>query len=107
MDGSGSRGSTLPTRYAPYVPASGCRCARPIQLVRTGPLPNREFVRVLGRATHRPAFLPVPAVAFRLLFGEMAAVLLDGQRVVPRHLVEQGFTFQYPEAGAALRHLLA
>jgi uncharacterized protein (TIGR01777 family) len=71
------------------------------------PLPNRQFASVLGQVMRRPSWLPVPAVAFRLIFGEMATLLLDGQHQVPKRLVQSGFAFQYPTAEATLRNLLA
>ena len=55
---------------------------------------------------HRPAFVPVPAFAIRLLFGEMGTVVLDGQRVSAERLVGLGFRFRFPEAEAALMDLL-
>lgn len=63
---------------------------------------NRDFARALGRALHRPAVLPVPAVALRLAMGEASSVLLDGQRVQPDLLMQRGFRYQYPTLAAAL-----
>ena len=71
------------------------------------PLTNAEFGRVVGRVLGRPAWMPAPAFALRLALGEMATVVLDGQRAVPRRLLAMGFTFRFPEAEAALRDLLA
>jgi hypothetical protein len=71
------------------------------------PVRNREFTRALGTALHRPAVLPAPAFALKLLFGEMAGeMLLGGQRVLPVRAASEGFTFQYPTLGAALQHAL-
>jgi uncharacterized protein (TIGR01777 family) len=70
------------------------------------PLTNAEFGRAVGRVLGRPAWLPAPAFALRLALGEMATVVLDGQRVVPRRLLGMGFAFRFPEAEAALRDLL-
>lgn len=70
------------------------------------PLTNAEFSRTLGRVMRRPALIPTPALALRLLFGEMATVLLDGQRAVPRRLQQLGFTFKFPHAELALRDIL-
>jgi uncharacterized protein (TIGR01777 family) len=70
------------------------------------PLINADFGRALGRAMGRPSWIPVPGIAVRLLFGEMSTVVLDGQRVVPRHLLEMGFAFRFADAGPALRDLL-
>ena len=71
------------------------------------PVTNAEFTRQLGRTLRRPAFLPVPGLALRVLFGEMSEVLLSGQRVVPFAAEASGFRFSYPELNAALRDLLA
>ncbi|MGZ5440826.1 MAG: TIGR01777 family oxidoreductase [Thermoanaerobaculia bacterium] len=71
------------------------------------PVRNRDFTRALGRAMHRPAFLPAPAFALRIAFGEMAdEVLLGGQRVVPRRAEREGFRFEVPTLDASFaRHL--
>lgn len=72
------------------------------------PVPNREFTRALGRAIHRPAIMPIPAFALRIALGEMAdEILLGGQRVVPARAAAEGFTFDYPELDAALRHAVS
>jgi uncharacterized protein (TIGR01777 family) len=82
------------------------RARGPYNLVSPNPLTSVAFNRVLGRVLRRPAFLPVPAFALRLLAGEMSTVLLDGQRAVPRHLLGLGFAFRFPNAEEALRDLL-
>ena len=70
------------------------------------PVRNRDFTRALGRALHRPAFMPIPAFALRLVFGEMAnETLLGGQRVVPARAVREGFTFRYPAIEQAFAHI--
>jgi len=67
------------------------------------PVTNREFARALGRAMHRPAFMPAPGFALRLLLGEMAdALLLSGQNAVPAKAGRAGFTFRYPRVDDAL-----
>jgi uncharacterized protein (TIGR01777 family) len=63
---------------------------------------NRDFARALGRALHRPAFLPAPALALRLALGEVTDVLLESQRCVPQAALAAGFAFRFPELGAAL-----
>lgn len=70
------------------------------------PLTGRDFGRCIGRVMGRPAFLPVPAFAMRLAFGEVATVVLDGQRALPKRLLDLGFRFRFPDADAALRDLL-
>ena len=73
------------------------------------PVRNRDFARALGRALHRPAFMPTPAFALRLALGrEMAdEMLLGGQRVVPARAAAEGFTFAYAELDAALKHAVS
>ena len=81
----------------------------PLNATAPEPVRNREFARILGRVLRRPARLPAPAVALRLLLGrEMAgALLLSGARVLPRRTLASGFRFRFPELEGALRHLLA
>jgi uncharacterized protein (TIGR01777 family) len=69
------------------------------------PVRNAEFTRALGRALRRPAFMPVPAFALRVLFGEMAEILLTGQRAVPARATETGFRFRFQKLDDALAHL--
>jgi len=66
------------------------------------PLSNRAWTRALALALHRPAPWIVPAFALRALFGELSEVLLTGQRVLPRRLLDSGYEFRYPEAAGAL-----
>ena len=74
----------------------------------TAPVPERnaDFARILGCAVHRPALLPMPASALKLLLGEMADMLLTGQRVLPAHASAEGFRFRYAELPAALAAIL-
>jgi len=71
------------------------------------PVTNAELSRALGKVLHRPAFLPAPAFALRLALGEMSAMLLTGQRVLPEVALRLGFSFDYPDIEAALRQILA
>ncbi len=71
------------------------------------PVTNKEFSRALGRALHRPALAPVPAFAIRILYGEMAAIVVHGQRAVPERPLALGHTFRHPELDAALRDALS
>ena len=71
------------------------------------PVRNAEFVRVLGRVLRRPAVLPVPPIALRLLYGEAAdEALLTGQRVLPARATRAGFQFRFATLEPALRYLL-
>ena len=71
------------------------------------PVTNKAFSRALGRALHRPAFAPVPGFAVRVLYGEMADIVVNGQRAVPKRTRALGFTFRHPELDEALRDALA
>jgi uncharacterized protein len=75
-----------------------------INATAPAPVTNLEFARTLGRVIRRPAVMPAPAFALRLLLGQMAdALLLSGQRAVPRKAEALGFVFQYPTLDRALR----
>jgi uncharacterized protein (TIGR01777 family) len=78
----------------------------PVNLTAPRPATSREFSKALGRVLHRPAVMPVPALALRLLYGEMAQVVLTGQRAVPRRLQELGYVFRHPELEPALSDIL-
>ena len=79
-----------------------------INATSPGPVTNEEFSTALGRTLHRPSWLRVPRLPLRLLFGEMAdVVLVGGQRVVPRRATEAGFRFEHPEIYRALADALA
>ncbi|HOF41464.1 MAG TPA: TIGR01777 family oxidoreductase [Candidatus Hydrogenedentes bacterium] len=79
----------------------------PVNVVSPHPVRNKELAAGLGRALSRPAVLPFPAFAARMLLGEMAdELLLASQRATPRKLLESGFTFDYPELDQALRLVL-
>lgn len=76
----------------------------PANLTAPNPVTNAEFATTLGRVLKRPALVPVPAFALRLLYGEMAeATLIAGQRVLPKALSASGFTFAEPTLEGALR----
>lgn len=74
----------------------------------TAPTPatNAEFTRALGRALGRPTLVPVPAFGLRVAFGELAEMLLTGQRAVPTRAEHMRFTFRFREIEPALRDLL-
>jgi len=72
------------------------------------PVRNRDFAVAAGKVLRRPSFLPAPAFALKLAFGQMAdEMLLAGQRVVPARALREGFTFAYPDIESSLRHVLA
>lgn len=66
---------------------------------------NAEFGRTLGKVLGRPYWLPVPGFVFKLAFGEVSTILLDGWKVKPTRLELLGFRFKFPEPEAALRDI--
>ncbi|MEO8612794.1 MAG: TIGR01777 family oxidoreductase [Chloroflexota bacterium] len=75
-------------------------------LTAPAPLSNEAMANVLGRVLKRPSGFPTPGFPFKLAFGELGDVLLlKGQRAIPKHLQESGFSFHYPEAEGALKDL--
>jgi len=81
----------------------GAGWAGPVNAAAPTPVTNAEFSRALGRALRRPAVLPVPALALRALYGEMAIIVTTGQRAVPARAQELGYTFRHPDLDEALR----
>jgi uncharacterized protein len=78
----------------------------PVNATAPEPVTNKEFSRALGRALHRPAFAPVPGLAVRLLYGEMADIVIHGQRAVPARTEALGYGFRHPALDEALRDAL-
>ena len=79
----------------------------PINVVGPNPVRNAEFTKTLASVLSRPAILPMPAFAARLVFGQMAdELLLASQRVEPTNLSSTGYTFQNPELRSALENIL-
>lgn len=78
-----------------------------VNSVSPEPTTNAGFTEALARALRRPAFLPMPAIAVKLLFGEMGReALLASARVQPARLIEYGFAFRFRELNATFQHLL-
>ena len=78
----------------------------PVNATAPAPATNKEFSRALGRALRRPALAPVPALAIRALYGEMATIVVTGQRAVPERAQALGYRFAHPELDEALRNAL-
>ena len=83
------------------------KLAGPVNVVAPEAATNAKFTKALGRALHRPAFLPAPAFALRLALGEMSTLLLDGQKAIPKRLLDAGYVFKHPSVEGALASLLA
>jgi uncharacterized protein (TIGR01777 family) len=82
------------------------RWSGPVNATAPEPLPNRDFSRVLGQVLKRPALAPVPGMALRLLYGEMAEIITTGARVVPAKALVLGYEFRHPRLEEALRSAL-
>jgi uncharacterized protein (TIGR01777 family) len=79
----------------------------PVNVVGPNPVRNAEFTKTLASVLSRPAILPMPAFAARLLFGQMAdELLLASQRVEPAKLLASEYVFQKPELRSALENIL-
>jgi uncharacterized protein (TIGR01777 family) len=79
----------------------------PVNAVTPNPVTNTQFARTLGNVLRRPAILPLPAEAVRLMFGEMGQeLLLASQRAQPARLTAAGFRFEFSDLEPALRHVL-
>ena len=63
---------------------------------------NLQFTKLLAKACHRPAFFTVPEIALKLIYGKAAVALLKGQAVYPKHLLECGYQFTYPDLQSAI-----
>ncbi len=75
-------------------------------LTSPNPVTNENLTKTLGKVLGRPTFMTVPGFALKLVMGEMANILLTGQRVLPHKLEESGFKFNYPELEPALTQIL-
>ncbi|MCX6575897.1 MAG: TIGR01777 family oxidoreductase [Candidatus Aminicenantes bacterium] len=78
----------------------------PVNACSPHSLRNKDLAKALGKALRRPSFLRAPAFMVRLLLGEFGNVVLKGQRVLPRRLLQLGFVFQFPEIQGALKDIL-
>jgi uncharacterized protein (TIGR01777 family) len=78
----------------------------PINATAPNPVTNREFGKALGRALHRPAFIPTPGFGLRVMLGEVAQIVTTGQRVLPKRAPELGYVFRYPQIDAALKQIV-
>ena len=78
----------------------------PVNVCSPNPVRNRDLAKALGKALHRPSFFPAPGFMVKLVLGEFGSVILQGQRVIPKRLLENGFVFRYPDIGKALQGIL-
>lgn len=79
----------------------------PLNATAPVPVTNKDLAHAIGRAMGRPSFFPTPGFMLRLGLGEVAEVVVQGQRVLPQKAQELGYVFRFPEIGGALRDVLA
>ncbi|MRR16774.1 MAG: TIGR01777 family protein [Deltaproteobacteria bacterium] len=77
-----------------------------VNLCSPNPVRNKDLGRALGRVLRRPSFLPAPAFMMELILGEFGSVLLKGQRVIPRRLLDAGFSFVHPDIEESLTSII-
>lgn len=82
------------------------RLRGPVNAVAPNPVSNREFTHALATVLHRPAFLPVPGFALKIVLGEFADVLLGSQRAIPEVLQQADYPYSFPKIEEALKNLL-
>jgi NAD dependent epimerase/dehydratase family enzyme len=80
--------------------------AGPVNVVGPAPSTNAEFTRELARQLHRPAFMPIPALALKVVLGGFSVEALSSSRVLPAALTAAGFTYRHPDLASALRAAL-
>jgi uncharacterized protein (TIGR01777 family) len=68
---------------------------------------NRKLTKTMAEVLNRPAIVPVPAFALKLLYGKAAAIMINGEKVYPKHLLGAGFEFKFPDVETAVRDLLS
>jgi len=78
----------------------------PVNVCSPNPVRNKDLAKALGKALHRPSFMPAPGFMIKLVLGEFGSVILEGQRVIPKKLLKNGFVFQYPSIEKALQGIV-
>jgi uncharacterized protein (TIGR01777 family) len=78
----------------------------PVNVCSPNPVRNKDLAKALGKALHKPSFIPAPGFMVKSVLGEFGSVILEGQRVIPRRLLESGFVFQYPDIEKALQSIV-
>ncbi|MFJ5714728.1 TIGR01777 family oxidoreductase [Neobacillus sp. NPDC093127] len=78
----------------------------PVNVTSPSPIQMKDFGKTIGSVLHRPHWLPVPAFAMKMVLGQKSTLVLEGQHVVPKVLLEEGFEFMFPTLYTALEDLL-
>jgi uncharacterized protein (TIGR01777 family) len=79
----------------------------PVNISAPETLTMAQFCSILGHVLHRPSWLPVPSLILRIVLGEMSAVVLSGQKIIPRKLLDLRYNFKYPNAMQALKNIFS
>ncbi|MBN1472832.1 MAG: TIGR01777 family oxidoreductase, partial [Syntrophaceae bacterium] len=77
-----------------------------VNLCSPQPVRNADLGKAIGRVLHRPSSMPAPGFMIKLILGEFGSVLLEGQRVIPRRLLDAGFKFKYADIEKALQNII-
>lgn len=77
-----------------------------VNMTVPNPVTNKQFTRVIARMMRRPALMPVPVLALRLVFGDGASIIHSGQWVIPERLMKEGFEYKFPDIETALRDII-
>ncbi len=78
----------------------------PVNVCAPSPVRNKDLAKALGKVLHRPSFMPAPGFMVKLVLGEFGSVILEGQKVIPRRLLDSGFAFEYPNIDKALQGIV-
>lgn len=78
----------------------------PVNATAPSPVTNKQFGALLAKALHRPNLFPLPAFVMKLVFGELSTLLLEGQKVLPHVLLQNGFSFTYRSVDNALADIV-
>lgn len=81
------------------------KTAGPVNAAAPGAVTNKEFSKALGRALHRPSFMPTPGFMLRIALGQVANVITSGQRVLPKKALDLGYRFKFADIDSALRNI--
>jgi hypothetical protein len=79
----------------------------PVNLCSPRPVRDKDLGKAIGKVLRRPSWMPAPGFMVKWILGEFGSVLLEGQRVIPRRLLDAGFQFRYPDIEEALKNILS